>query len=92
LSTASGDRDPAPPEQRTVDNPQDAEPDEFDPDIFPTQIRTAADAAAAAALAQAERAVARHAGTPEEVEGVAEAGKARRAEDRLAGWRRDHSR
>ena len=28
--------------------------------------------------------------TPEDVEGVAEAGKARRGEDRLEGWRRRH--
>ena len=60
------------------------------PDIFPMQVSSAEDAADVAELAAAERAVARHAGTPEDVEGVAEAGKARRGEDRLEGWRRRH--
>jgi hypothetical protein len=60
------------------------------PDIFPMQVSTAKDAADVAELAAAERAVARNACTPEDVEGVAEAGKARRGEDRLEGWRRRH--
>ena len=60
------------------------------PDIFPMQVSRAEDAADVAELAAAERAVARHAGTPEDVEGVAEAGMARRGEDRLEGWRRRH--
>jgi hypothetical protein len=59
-------------------------------DILPMQVSTAEDAAGVAELAAAERAVARHAGTPEDVEGVAEAGKGRRGEDRLEGWRRRH--
>lgn len=58
------------------------------PDIFPTQYRSAEDAADVAALAQAERAAARHAATPEQIDGVAAAGQARRAEDRLEGWQR----
>ncbi|MEJ3653235.1 hypothetical protein WEH80_18490 [Actinomycetes bacterium KLBMP 9759] len=55
-------------------------------DIFPTVHDNAQDAADAAALADAERAVARHGGTPEQREGVARAATARRAEDRLERW------
>ncbi|MEJ3654018.1 hypothetical protein WEH80_13665 [Actinomycetes bacterium KLBMP 9759] len=58
------------------------------PDIFPTEYRSAADAADVTALAEAERAVARHTATPEQIEGVAMAGEDRRAEDRLEAWRR----
>jgi hypothetical protein len=81
-----------PSEQHTRDHTGDTEPDDSGerPDIFPTQFRSVEDAADVAELAAAERAVARHAGTPEDVEGVAEAGKARRGEDRLEGWRRRH--
>lgn len=81
-----------PPEQHPEDHSADTEADDTGerPDIFPMQIRSAEDAADVAELAAAERAVARHAGTPEDVEGVAEAGKARRGEDRLEGWRRRH--
>lgn len=88
MSTATGD--PTPPEE----NLGDAEPEgaEERPDIFPTEYRSAEDAADVAEFAVAERAVARHAGTPAEVAGVAEAGKARRAEDRIEGWRRRHPR
>ena len=76
-------------EQHPHDHPDDAGSDTDErPDIFPAQFRTPEDAADAAALAEAERAVARHGGTREELEGVAEAGKARRSEDRLEGWRR----
>ena len=60
------------------------------PDIFPMQVSRAEDAADVAELAAAERAVARRACTPEDVEGVAEACKGRRGEDRLEGWRRRH--
>lgn len=52
------------------------------PDIFPMQVSRAEDAADVAELAAAERAVARRACTPEDVEGVAEACKTRRGEDR----------
>jgi hypothetical protein len=76
-------------EQHTESQPSDTEPDTDErPDIFPAQFLSVEDAADVAALAEAERAVARHAGTPEDVEGVVEAGKARRSEDRLEGWRR----
>ena len=58
----------------------DAGTDDTDgrPDIFPMQVSRAEDAADVAELAAAERAVARRAGTPEDVEGVAEAGTCRR--------------
>jgi len=80
-----------PSEQHSEDH-SNAETDDTGgrPDIFPMQVSTAEDAADVAELAAAERAVARRAGTPEDVEGVAEAGKARRGEDRLEGWRRRH--
>jgi hypothetical protein len=81
------------PERHLQDHAEDTEPDTDErPDIFPAQLLSAEDAADVAALADAERAVARHGGTREELEGVAEAGKARRSEDRLEGWRRrDHA-
>jgi hypothetical protein len=81
------------PERHPQDHAEDTEPDTDErPDIFPAQLLSAEDAADVAALADAERAVARHGGTREELEGVAEAGKARRSEDRLEGWRRrDHA-
>ena len=80
-----------PSEQHSEDH-IDAGPDDTGerPDIFPMQVRRAEDAADVAELAAAERAVARRACTPEDVEGVAEAGNARRGEDRLEGWRRRH--
>lgn len=55
-------------------------------DIFPTVYRSAQDAVDVTELAQAERAVAQHAATPEQVAGVSEAGQERRAEDRLERW------
>lgn len=63
-----------------------AEPDE-DRDIFPTVYRSAQDAIDVDELAQAERAVARHAATRDQIAGVGEAGRERRAEDRLERWR-----
>ena len=70
-----------PSEQHSEDH-SDAGTDDTDgrPDIFPMQVSRAEDAADVAELAAAERAVARRAGTPEDVEGVAEArrGPARR--------------
>jgi hypothetical protein len=82
-----------PSDQHPQDHPSDAESDTGErQDIFPAQFLSAEDAADVAALAEAERAVARHGGTREELEGVAAAGKARRSEDRLEGWRRrDHA-
>jgi hypothetical protein len=79
-----------PSEQDPEDDRPDTEPGEEGerPDIFPTEYRTADDATDVAELADAERTVARHAGTPRQIEGVAEAGKGRRAEERLEGWRR----
>jgi hypothetical protein len=85
------------PEEQSPHQLQDADhPDDTDhpddagerPDIFPTIYRSAHDAADAAALAEAERAVARHGATPEQVDGVTEAAQVRRAEERLEGWRR----
>jgi hypothetical protein len=77
------------PGRHLQDHSEDTEPDTDErPDIFPAQFLSAEDAADVAALAEAERAVARHGGTREELEGVAEAGKARRSEDRLEGWRK----
>jgi hypothetical protein len=43
-------------------------------------------------LADAERAVARHGATPEQAEGVDDAGRARRPEHRLAAWLEHKSR
>ena len=71
------------------DNPyqQQRHPDDGDSDHLPTIYATAADVAAARELAEAERASARHTATPAQAEGVEAAGTARRAEDRVAGWR-----
>ncbi|MEN3264612.1 DUF4383 domain-containing protein [Pseudonocardia sp.] len=54
---------------------------------LPTVFRDHADVIAARELAEAERAVAQHAATPEQVARVAVAGGARRAEDRVSAWR-----
>jgi hypothetical protein len=54
---------------------------------LPTVFRDHADVIAARELAEAERAVAQHAATPEQVTRVAAAGRARRAEDRVSAWR-----
>jgi hypothetical protein len=54
---------------------------------LPTVFRDHADVIAARELAEAERAVAQHAATSEQVGGVAVAGGARRAEDRVSAWR-----
>ena len=76
-------------EQNSLDQPRDIQTDTDErPDIFPAQFLSVEDAADVAALAEAERDVARHGGTREALDGVAEAGKARRSEERLEGWRR----
>jgi hypothetical protein len=54
---------------------------------LPTVFRDHADVIAARELAEAERAVAQHAATSEQVGRVAVAGGARRAEDRVSAWR-----
>lgn len=59
------------------------------PDIYPIEYAPA-DAADVAELAEAERAAARHGATPEQLAGVAAAGRVRRAEERLEGWRGRH--
>ncbi|MEN3267215.1 DUF4383 domain-containing protein [Pseudonocardia sp.] len=54
---------------------------------LPTVFRDQADVVAARELAEAERAVAQHAATREQVVRVAAARRARRAEDRVSEWR-----
>lgn len=68
---------------------QERHPDEGVADLHPTTYADVEDAAAVAELAEAERAVARGSATPAQAAGVEAAGRARRAEDRLAGWRSD---
>jgi hypothetical protein len=70
---------------------QDRHPDDGTPDVMPTIYRDAADVAAVTELAEAERAAARRGATPAQAKGVAAAGQARRAEDRVAGWRSDQN-
>lgn len=62
-------------------------PDEGVADVLPTVYADPEDVTAVRELADAERAVARHGATPEQAGGVAAAGRARRAEDRVHGWR-----
>ena len=71
------------------DNPyqQQRNPDEGVVDVLPTIYASDEDVKAVGELAEAERAAARHSATPEQAEGVEAAGAARRAEDRVAGWR-----
>jgi hypothetical protein len=54
---------------------------------LPTVFRDAEDVIAARELAEAERAVAQHAASPAQADGVAAAMKSRRAEDRVQAWR-----
>ncbi|MEN3269350.1 DUF4383 domain-containing protein [Pseudonocardia sp.] len=71
-----------------ADNPYQAERHGGGQDVpLPTVFRDQDDVAAARELAEAERAVAQHAATPEQVARVAAARGARRAEDRVSAWR-----
>jgi Domain of unknown function (DUF4383) len=71
------------------DNPYHAERHPGgEPEVpMPTVFRDAADVIAARELAEAERAVAQHAASPEQIDRVAAARSARRAEDRVRAWR-----
>ncbi|HEY2205715.1 MAG TPA: DUF4383 domain-containing protein [Pseudonocardia sp.] len=70
-------------------NPYNRErhPDEDAVDVLPTVYPHAEDVRAVRELAEAERAVARHNATPAQADGVREAGRFRRAEDRVGSWR-----
>jgi hypothetical protein len=71
------------------DNPYYAErhPGEEPQVPLPAVMRDAGDVAAARELAEAERAVAQHAATPEQIVRVEAAARERRAEDRVRAWR-----
>ena len=68
---------------------QERHPEAGTGDVMPTIYPAAATVRAATDLAEAERAAARGGATPEQAKGVAAAGRARRAEDRVAGWQSD---
>lgn len=77
-------RDGAEPEEQ----PADGQSSDGVTDRLPTAYRDAGEIADAGELAEAERAVARGGGTREQTDGVLEAGRTRRDEERILGWRR----
>jgi hypothetical protein len=72
-------------ERRTADGAADGEPD-------PMRFTAPADTRAVAEMAEAERADAQHAATPAQTQALGAARMTRRAEDRVAAWRKTYPR